>query len=382
MLADALKDEADILLDMVADNGCTLADSVMELDVAGYRGSDRFEREKTALFRNYPQFVGPSSLLPNAGDYYAFDDTGIPLIIIRKADGSLSAFLNACSHRGAPLGEGCGQAKGGRLLTCPYHAWSYTLDGELNGVPYGERGFTDMDRSTRGLRPVQVAEKDGCIFVMPNPDLSFDINETLGGLGEKLSGFGLDNHHLLGIKRVETAINWKLNMDTFHEFYHFSSLHPETIAQMSHNNVCHYTQHGRNHCMSSPTLQIGELKDTPREQWQPRNYISFVMHIFPNTVLFVVADHFQTWRVYPIAENRSVVYHSMYLPEAPKSEEERAEREMYFQMINDVAVTEDYSLVEKIQRGLDAGIERSVVVGRNEPGVQNMHRQIHDVMGA
>ena len=54
---------------------------------------------------------------------------------------------------------------------------------------------------------------------------------------------------------------------------------------------------------------------------------------------------------------------------------------MYFQMINDVAVTEDYSLVEKIQRGLDAGIERSVVVGRNEPGVQNMHRQIHDMLG-
>ena len=160
MLADALKDEADILLDMVADNGCTLADSVMELDVAGYRGSDRFEREKTALFRNYPQFVGPSSLLPNAGDYYAFDDTGIPMIVIRKADGSLSAFLNACSHRGAPLGEGCGQAKGGRLLTCPYHAWSYTLDGELNGVPYGERGRVLLTTLTKEFFMPRFAERD------------------------------------------------------------------------------------------------------------------------------------------------------------------------------------------------------------------------------
>ena len=60
----------------------------------------------------------------------------------------------------------------------------------------------------------------------------------------------------------------------------------------------------------------------------------------------------------------------------------RQERLAYFQMINDVAVTEDYGLVEKIQRGLDAGIDRSVVVGRNEPGVQNMHRQIHDLMGS
>ncbi|MEM1114393.1 MAG: aromatic ring-hydroxylating dioxygenase subunit alpha [Pseudomonadota bacterium] len=382
MQAEALKQEADILLDMVADNGCTLADAVMELPISHYTDTARFEREKLELFRNHAQFVGPSCLLPKAGDFYAFDDTGIPILVVRKADGQLAAYLNACSHRGAPLGDGCGQARGGRLLTCPYHAWSYTLDGALHAVPYGERGFTDMDRSTRGLRPLQVEEQDGCIFVMPNPELRFDMSDTLGGLGESLSGFGFDNHHLLGIKRVETAINWKLNMDTFHEFYHFSALHPETIAQMSHNNICHYTQYGRNHCLSSPTLQIDELHGSARDTWQPRDYMSFVFFLFPNTVLFVVNDHFQTWRVYPLAQDRSVVYHSMYLPEAPASEAEQAEREAYFQMINDVAVTEDYTLVERIQRGLNAGIDRTVVVGRNEPGVQNMHRQILDLMGA
>ena len=71
----------------------------------------------------------------------------------------------------------------------------------------------------------------------------------------------------------------------------------------------------------------------------------------------------------------------MFLPEKPATEEQRAEYEAYFQMINDVAVAEDYSLVDKINRGLNAGIERKVLVGRNEPGVQNMHRQLHDVLG-
>jgi hypothetical protein len=70
----------------------------------------------------------------------------------------------------------------------------------------------------------------------------------------------------------------------------------------------------------------------------------------------------------------------MFLPEAPKSEEECIERDAYHQMINDVAVTEDYGLVDKITRGLNAGIDRKVLVGRNEPGVQNMHRQLHDLL--
>jgi phenylpropionate dioxygenase-like ring-hydroxylating dioxygenase large terminal subunit len=372
--------EARLLMDFVERKTCTLADSVMEIDSAEYSDPGLFERERTELFRNYPQFVGPSGMLREPGDFYAFDDTGIPLIVVRREDGSLGAFLNVCSHRGAPLGEGMGQAKKQRMLSCPYHAWSYDLDGKLVGVPFGKDGFTDMDKSSRCLKPVDVQEQDDMIFVMPNPELSFDIGETLGGLGKQLAGFGFGDHHLFGIKRVETNISWKLNMDTFHEFYHFDALHPETIAQMSYNNICHYEQFGRNHFMSSPSLRINELKEQDEAEWQPREYLSFVNYIFPNTVIFVVADHFQTWRVYPINRQKSVVYHSMFLPSLPESEEERAEQEAFFQMINDVAVTEDYSLVERIQRSLDMGIERSVLVGRNEPGVQNMHRQISELL--
>jgi phenylpropionate dioxygenase-like ring-hydroxylating dioxygenase large terminal subunit len=380
MQHDDLVAEAKILLDLVQRKTCSLADRVMEIHSSEYSDPALFARERLELFRNYPQFIGPSCMLPSAGDFYAFDDTGIPLLIVRKADGGLGGYLNICSHRGAPLGEGLGQAKKQRMLSCPYHAWSYDLDGKLIGVPFGNEGFRDMDRASRCLTPVQVAERDGMIFAMPNPELSFDIGETLGGIGAHLADFGFQDHHLLGIKRVETNISWKLNMDTFHEFYHFEALHPETIAQMSYNNICNYRQFGRNHGMSSPSLRIGELLEQDEAQWNPREYMSFVDYIFPNTVIFVVGDHFQTWRVYPVNERKSVVYHSMFLPEAPRTEAERAEKEAFFQMINDVAVTEDYSLVERIQRSLDAGLDRSVLVGRNEPGVQNMHQQIRELL--
>jgi len=230
MQAEQLKQEAKILMDLVERKTCTLADNIMEISSAEYGDSAQFSLEKRELFRNYPQFIGPSCMLKEPGDFYAFDDTGIPLIILRKHDGSLGAYLNICSHRGAPLGEGMGQAKKQRMLSCPYHAWTYDLDGKLIGVPFGKDGFTEMDKGSRCLQAVDVQEKDGMMFVMPNPELSFDIDEALGGIGSQVSGFGFDDHHLLGIKRVETAISWKLNMDTFHEFYHFEALHPETIA--------------------------------------------------------------------------------------------------------------------------------------------------------
>ena len=382
MQRQALVEEIKTLMDLVARNTTTLADSVMEIDVSEYSDPAQFQREKTELFRNYPQFVGPSCVVPEPGDYFAFDDTGVPILIVRQPDRSLRAFVNICSHRGAPLNE-CdhGKARKGRLFSCPYHGWSYDLQGKLVGVPFGNEGFPGIDRDALGLRPLDVQEKHGMIFVMPNPELSFDIEEVLGGIQERLSGFGFEDSYYLGAKQVFTDFSWKLNMDTFHEYYHFEFLHPNSIATMAYSNVANYLQYGRNHSMGSPALAINELKEIPQEQWEPMNYSSYVNYIFPNTVIFVVADHFQTWRAYPISPDRSVVYHSMFLPQEPASPEQRQEYEAYFQMINDVAVAEDYSLVDKVHRGLQAGISRKVIIGRNEPGVQNMHRQLHDVLG-
>ena len=382
MHREQLVAEAKALMDLVANGTTSLTDSVMEIDVKEYTNPEQFEREKIALFRNYAQFVGPSCIVPNAGDYFAFDDTGIPILIVRAESGDLNAFVNICSHRGAPLNE-CdhGQAKKGRMFSCPYHGWSYDLQGKLIAVPFGKQGFDTIDREKLGLRPLQVEEKYGMIFVMPNPELTFDIDEVLAGLQERIQGFGFEDHHYLGAKQVFTDFSWKLNMDTFHEYYHFEFLHPESIATMNYSNTAHYLQYGRNHSMGSPSLQINQLREIPEDQWEPRNYTSYVNFIFPNTVIFVVADHFQTWRVYPVSPSRSVVYHSMFIPEKPQTEEELKGHEEYFQMINDVAVTEDYTLVDKIHRGLGAGIDRKVLIGRNEPGVQNMHRQLHDVLG-
>ena len=134
MQRELLVEETRILLDLVERRSCSLADAVMHIDVAEYRDPILFQRECETLFRNHAQFVGPSCLLPEPGDFYAFSDTGMPVLVVRRADGSLGAFLNICSHRGAPLAQGRGQARKQRLLSCPYHGWTYDLDGQLTAV--------------------------------------------------------------------------------------------------------------------------------------------------------------------------------------------------------------------------------------------------------
>ena len=113
-------EELKTLMDLVARNTTALADSVMAIDVSEYYDPEQFEREKIELFRNYPQFVGPSCMIPAPGDYFAFDDTGIPILVVRHSDGALRAFVNICSYRGAPLNEcASGMAKNGRRFSCP-----------------------------------------------------------------------------------------------------------------------------------------------------------------------------------------------------------------------------------------------------------------------
>ena len=196
MQRQQLVDDIKVLRGLVAEKTTMLADSVMEIDVDEYTDPKQFEREKIELFRHFPQFFGPSCVAPDTGDYFASDDTGIQILIVRQQDGGLKAFVNICSHRGAPLNECAhGRAKTSRLFSCPYHGWTYDLEGKLVGVPFGNERFKGINRDTLDLRPLDVQEKHGMIFVMPDPDNTFDIDEVLGGIQKRLSGFGFEDHY-------------------------------------------------------------------------------------------------------------------------------------------------------------------------------------------
>ena len=131
----------------LANSTTAMSNAVFTNPVAVYASSERLNLEKQTLFRDYPILMAMSCQLANAGDYLTEDFSGTPLLLVRQKNGALSGFINACAHRGAPVAQGAGSRDSG--FTCPYHAWSYELDGRLRNIP-GEEGFTCINRDQYG----------------------------------------------------------------------------------------------------------------------------------------------------------------------------------------------------------------------------------------
>ena len=201
------------------DNRTTdLADEVMYHDIAAYASPQRLALEKQILFRKYPLLMGMSGQLCARGEYLTDDYSGIPIVVVRDRAGAARAFLNVCRHRGARLVDGCGNA--GRVFSCPYHGWSYGLDGKLMGIP-DQDSFAGMDKAGRGLVELPLVERDGLIWVLPEVNGELDLVKHLGALGPELASYGFGDYHHYETRVIRRKLNWKIVIDPFLEPYPF-----------------------------------------------------------------------------------------------------------------------------------------------------------------
>ena len=127
--------------------------------ISRYSSPERFEREMALIFRRRPVIAAHSSELEIENTFLSKDFLGLPVLLTRDADGKAHAFLNVCRHRGAKIERETSGCK--RVFTCPYHAWSWSNQGELRAVPQEEQGFPNLPRSERGLRRLPTAEAHG-----------------------------------------------------------------------------------------------------------------------------------------------------------------------------------------------------------------------------
>lgn len=142
------------------------------LPKATYINQGWFDQEQEKLFSKTWHWVGYASDFNETGDYITAKIANNPLVVIQDSEGNLRAFHNLCRHRGTELLEGKGNA--GKTLVCPYHRWTYGLDGRLRGLPNKAECFPDLDRKTLSLNDASVGIWNGLIFANPAPNSDFD----------------------------------------------------------------------------------------------------------------------------------------------------------------------------------------------------------------
>ena len=368
------------LLDYLSNRTTALADSVYRNPVTDYICPTQAERERDLFFRKGAFNVGLSALLPKPGDWMTHDYAGVPILLARDGDGKLGAFLNVCRHRGARVAEGCGS--GDKDFRCPYHGWCYGLDGALIARP-DERSFAAAAREAHGLRPLPVAEKYGMIWVSPDPEANFDVDQMLGGLGDDLAAYGLDSYHHYETRVLRRKMNWKLGVDTFGETYHLQHLHPNTVDPLFYSNRCTFDAFGPNHRMLAARRTFDTLRGVPEDQWDVLDNTVVICVLFPNTVFTYQRDHVETWHFFPgDTVDETILYVSLYIPTPVESPKAKEHWDRNFNILMATVEMEDFPTCEGMQKGFGSGAQDAITFGRNEPALQHFHKNITAALAA
>ncbi len=363
------------MLHLLDTESTDLAPSSYEKPIDAFTSPEIFTRERAAIFGRAPMFIGMSNELPAVGSFFTRHIVDTPFLAWRHRDGQVRLYLNACRHRGVKVAlQACGTAK---QLVCPFHAWSYNLDGELVGVPEPE-GFSDMERKTRGLIRLPVAEKYGLIFGCATPGRNIDVDEVLGGLGPELGEWGFENYSVYGEPHVhEVAGNWKFAWDTFSENYHFATLHRKTLVNLLHSRRMAFDAYGRNVRLVSAWRSIDEMRKLPEGEWKPEDHLSIQYRLYPSVSFTVLPSFMAVFWIMPGSRpSHAQALHVTYVREQPNSGEDIARLESaILHGCENVVQNEDFWVTALAEDGMRApAAAPTFVIGRNEPALQHFHR--------
>lgn len=347
-----------------------LDETEYRLPVERYTSQARFEAERDILFRRYPLAVALSGEMAEPGSCLALDVHGLPVVLARGEDGVMRAFLNVCRHRGIEVLTEKGVCRRSALV-CPYHNWTYRLDGSLKGMPDAAKAFPNLDRLAHGLKPLPAAERHGLIWVLPDPDGEMDLDAHLDGFAGDLERLGLENARVFRERSTTFRANWKLMLDSFMEAYHVPRLHKDTVADYFRKDGDLYVDRiGRNIRVSLPRREFDP--DAPPADFEAlRATVTVDWVLFPNTVLVLSPDFVSMVSFWPKAPDETVVVDRMVRAADPADPAERRRADKSYALIHETLLDhEDWWVAESTQAGLSSGVNDHLLVGRNESGIR------------
>ena len=345
-----------------------------------YISPEIYDREREAIFYRSWIYAGHVEELREPGSFITVPVIDQNVAVIRGKDGRLRAFYNVCQHRAHELLRGRGRTP---VITCPYHAWSYHLDGRLR-TARGSEKVDGLNADEFCLKGIQVEEFGPFVFVNLDPDAG-PLAEQAGGLLAEI------RHHVPELNTLtkvmtttfELKANWKVIVDNFLECYHCEPAHP-AFVQLVDMDTYRSVSHG----IYSTHVSRSGRPDNKAYKFDPNagSQIGAFWHLWP-TMTFNVAPgdaNFALFYLQPLGPERTLQITDFYFADAEMTEQRKARLDY----ANDVLSIEDNNLCESVQRGLHS---RGYTQGRfivdrersqiSEHAVHHFHRLVARALG-
>ena len=348
-----------------------------------YFDPEFFEAEKKAFLRAAPQVVCHESEIAEPGEWRSLEYLDESVIVIRGDDRTVRAFANVCRHRGSRLVDGTGGCA--RVLTCPYHAWSYARDGRLVGVPHRSE-YPGLRTEDHGLVPVALEKWHGFLFVTLEPGAP-SVAEMMAPYADEVALYKFEELRAIGrVTLRPRPLNWKTIADNYSDHLHIAVGHPGLTRLFGRN----YRIEAREHVDRMEGDLVETESTNPSERTYQR-YLPAVDHLppshrrkwlyfklFPNVAFDIYPDQVDFMQFLPVSASETVIREISYaLPDERR--EMKAARYLNWR-INRRVNAEDTELITRVQLGMQSASYEAGPLGKSEVCLRSFAKKLRTLI--
>jgi phenylpropionate dioxygenase-like ring-hydroxylating dioxygenase large terminal subunit len=348
-----------------------------------YHDPEFFEAEKKAFLRAAPQVVCHESEIREPGEWRSLEYLGESVIVIRGDDGEIRAFSNVCRHRGSRIVDGHGGCA--KVLTCPYHAWSYSREGQLVGVPHRNE-YPGLQTDKLGLVPLAVETWRGFLFVALEPGAP-SVAEMMAPYEHEVDPYRFEELRVLGRVTVRPRqLNWKTLCDNYSDGLHIPVGHPGLtrlfgksyrieakahVDKMEGDLVDKTSANPSERAYQQWLPKIDELPDSHQRKW-------LYFKLFPNIAFDIYPDQVDFMQFLPLSSTTTMLREISYA-HPDKRREMKAVRYLNWR-INRRVNAEDTQLITRVQAGIQSPSYKAGPLGTSEVCLRSFAQKLRKMI--